>query len=137
MWILVAGKGLGEDVTNGTAGRLVGTAREGRTREETVREKGKGGGRKKLEEMSLRPSLSPELRGKAVNEPSSSRAVNNSGVDLATQVLVRCYRVITSSEGYTTQKRKKRLYFQKKKKQNNGSDRCSGMSSDYFASNLS
>ena len=57
VWILVAGKGLGEDVTNGTAGRPVGTAREGRTREETVREKGKGGGRKKLEEMSLRPSL--------------------------------------------------------------------------------
>ena len=92
-----------------------------------------GGGRKKLEEMSLRPSLSPELRGKAVNEPSSSRAVNNSGVDLATQVLVRCYRV-TSSEGYTT--KKKRLYFQKKKKQNNESDRCSGMSLDYFAPNL-
>jgi len=39
VWILVAGKGLGEDVTNGTAGRPVGTAREGRTREETVREK--------------------------------------------------------------------------------------------------
>jgi len=43
VWILVAGKGLGEDVTNGTAGRPVGTAGEGRAREERVREKGKGG----------------------------------------------------------------------------------------------
>jgi hypothetical protein len=37
VWILVAGKGLGEDVTNGAA-------REGRARDERVRKKGKGGG---------------------------------------------------------------------------------------------
>ena len=40
---LVAGKGLGEDRANGAAGRPVGTAGEGRAREERVREKGKGG----------------------------------------------------------------------------------------------
>jgi hypothetical protein len=42
--MLVAGKGLGgEDVTNGTAARpvVVVAAREGRAREERVREKGK------------------------------------------------------------------------------------------------
>jgi hypothetical protein len=42
-WMLVAGKGLGEDVTNGAAARPVVDAREGRTRAERVREKGKGG----------------------------------------------------------------------------------------------
>jgi hypothetical protein len=41
--MLVAGKGLGEDVTNGAAARPVVDAREGRTRAERVREKGKGG----------------------------------------------------------------------------------------------
>jgi hypothetical protein len=41
--MLVAGKGLGEDVTNGAAAHpvVVVTAREGRAREERVREKGK------------------------------------------------------------------------------------------------
>jgi hypothetical protein len=38
---LVAGKGLGEDVTNGAAARPVVAAGEGRAREERVREKGK------------------------------------------------------------------------------------------------
>jgi len=38
---LVAGKGLGDDRTNGAAARPVGAAREGRTREERLREKGK------------------------------------------------------------------------------------------------
>ena len=38
---LVAGKGLGEDRTNGAAARPVVAARDGRGREETVREKGK------------------------------------------------------------------------------------------------
>ena len=53
---LVAGKGLGEDRTNGAAARLVVAAWEGRVREERVcpREEGKGlrngGG-----EMNLRP----------------------------------------------------------------------------------
>ena len=36
---LVAGKGLGEDVINGAAARPVVAAREGRAREERVREK--------------------------------------------------------------------------------------------------
>jgi len=39
---LVAGKGLGEDVTNGAAARPVLAAREGGAREERIREKGKG-----------------------------------------------------------------------------------------------
>ena len=39
---LVAGKGLGEDRTNGAAARPVVAAREGRARDERVREKGKG-----------------------------------------------------------------------------------------------
>ena len=38
---LIAGKGPGEDRTNGAAARPVGAAREGRTREERLREKGK------------------------------------------------------------------------------------------------
>jgi len=38
---LVAGKGLGEDRTNGAAARPVVASREGRAREERVREKGK------------------------------------------------------------------------------------------------
>jgi hypothetical protein len=38
--MLVAGKGLGEDVTIGAAARPVVAAREGRAREERVREKG-------------------------------------------------------------------------------------------------
>jgi hypothetical protein len=38
---LVAGKGLGEDRTNGAAARPVVAAREGRASEERVREKGK------------------------------------------------------------------------------------------------
>jgi hypothetical protein len=38
---LVAGKGLGADRTNGAAARPVVAAREGRAREERVREKGK------------------------------------------------------------------------------------------------
>jgi hypothetical protein len=38
---LVAGEGLGEDRTNGAAARPVVAAREGRAREERVREKGK------------------------------------------------------------------------------------------------
>jgi hypothetical protein len=37
---LVAGKGLGADRTNGAAARPVVAAREGRAREERVREKG-------------------------------------------------------------------------------------------------
>jgi hypothetical protein len=45
--MLVAGKGLGEDVTNGAAARPAVAARERRAREERVREKGK--------EMNLRP----------------------------------------------------------------------------------
>jgi hypothetical protein len=45
--MLVAGKGLGKDVTNGAAARPVVAAREGRAREERVREK--------REEMNLRP----------------------------------------------------------------------------------
>jgi hypothetical protein len=40
--MLVAGKGLGEDVTNGAAARPVVAAREGRLLEESQR-KGKGG----------------------------------------------------------------------------------------------
>jgi hypothetical protein len=40
-WMLVAGIGLGEVVTDGAAARPVVAAREGRAREETVREKGK------------------------------------------------------------------------------------------------
>jgi hypothetical protein len=39
--MLVAGEGLGEDVTNGAAARPVAAAREGGAREERVRE-GKG-----------------------------------------------------------------------------------------------
>jgi hypothetical protein len=39
--MLVAGKGLGEDVTIGAAARPVVAAREGRAREERVREKRK------------------------------------------------------------------------------------------------
>ena len=39
--MLVAGKGLGEDVTNGAAARPVAAASEGRAGEERVREKGK------------------------------------------------------------------------------------------------
>jgi hypothetical protein len=50
-WILVAGKGVGEDVANGAAARPVVAAREGRPREQRVREKGKGG----ETEMSLKP----------------------------------------------------------------------------------
>ena len=38
---LVAGKGMGEDRTNGAAARPVAAAREGRARKERVREKGK------------------------------------------------------------------------------------------------
>jgi len=38
---LVAGKGLGEDRTKGAAARPVVVSREGRAREERVREKGK------------------------------------------------------------------------------------------------
>jgi len=38
---LVAGKGLGEDRTNGAAARPVAAAREGRAGEEGVREKGR------------------------------------------------------------------------------------------------
>jgi hypothetical protein len=43
LWrMLVAGKGMGEDVTNGAAARpVVVAAREGRASEERVREKGK------------------------------------------------------------------------------------------------
>jgi hypothetical protein len=37
-WMLVAGKGLGEDVRNGAAARPVVAAREGRPREERVRD---------------------------------------------------------------------------------------------------
>jgi len=40
--MLVAGKGLGEEVTNGVAARPVVAARERRAREERVRNKGKG-----------------------------------------------------------------------------------------------
>ena len=39
---LIAGKGLGEGRTNSAAARPVVAAREGRAREERVREKGKG-----------------------------------------------------------------------------------------------
>ena len=39
---LITGKGLGEDRTNGAAARPVVAAREGRARDERVREKGKG-----------------------------------------------------------------------------------------------
>jgi hypothetical protein len=50
---LVAGKGLGEDVTNGAAGRPIVAAREGtaRERESERRERFK----KQREEMNLRP----------------------------------------------------------------------------------
>jgi len=41
-WMLFAGKGLGEGVTDGAAARPVVAARGGRPREERVREKGKG-----------------------------------------------------------------------------------------------
>ena len=37
-WMLVAGKGLGEDVTSGAAARPVVAAREGRPRQESQRE---------------------------------------------------------------------------------------------------
>ena len=49
--MLVAGKGLGEDVRNGAAARPVVAPREGRAREESVREKGKG--LRKRGEMTL------------------------------------------------------------------------------------
>jgi hypothetical protein len=49
--MLVAGKGLGEDVTNGAAARPVGAAREGRP------SKGGESERREREKMSLRPSL--------------------------------------------------------------------------------
>jgi hypothetical protein len=49
--MLVAGKGLSEDVTNGAAARPVVAAREGRAKEERVRETGKV----QREEMNLRP----------------------------------------------------------------------------------
>jgi hypothetical protein len=52
--MLVAGKGLSEDVTNGAAARPVVAAREGREREERVREKGKVQ-KKQREETNLRP----------------------------------------------------------------------------------
>jgi hypothetical protein len=43
--MLVAGKGLGEDVTNGAAARPVVAAREGRQRRETERRERPKGGR--------------------------------------------------------------------------------------------
>ena len=49
--MLVAGKGLGEDVTDGAAARPVGAAREGRPLEERSQRKGKAG---EETEMSLR-----------------------------------------------------------------------------------
>jgi len=51
-WMLVAGKGLGEDVTNDAAGRPAVAAWEGRPGEERVGEKGKG--RWEEAEMGLR-----------------------------------------------------------------------------------
>jgi hypothetical protein len=40
-WMLVAGEGLGEDVTSSAAARPVVAGREGRPREERVRRQGK------------------------------------------------------------------------------------------------
>ena len=51
-----AGKGLGEDVINGAAARPAVTAREGRTREERVREEGK----ERVSEVLSREPWSPE-----------------------------------------------------------------------------
>ena len=48
---LIAGKGLGEDRTDGAAARPVVAAGEGRASEDRVREKGK----KQSEEMNPRP----------------------------------------------------------------------------------
>ena len=53
--MLIAGKGLGEDETNGAAARPVVAAREGRAREERVGDKGKGEGNRDEAE-----ALSPE-----------------------------------------------------------------------------
>ena len=50
-WMLVAGKGLGEDVTDGAAARPVVAAREGRPLDERSQRKGKAG---EETEMSLR-----------------------------------------------------------------------------------
>ena len=64
---LVAGKGLGEDRTNGAAARPAAAAREGRAKGGESPREGEGRGR---EEMNL-SELSP-LSGRAVNETSSS-----------------------------------------------------------------
>jgi hypothetical protein len=50
--VLVAGKGLGEDVTSGAAARPVAAAREGGPREEGAGEKGKGEEKKKSEALN-------------------------------------------------------------------------------------
>ena len=55
-WMPGAGKGLGEDVINGAAARPAVTAREGRTREERVREEGK----ERVSEVLSREPWSPE-----------------------------------------------------------------------------
>jgi len=61
---LVAGKGLGEDRTNGAAACPVAAGREGRGRRESERREGE-------DELEATERLSP-LSGRAVNEPSSS-----------------------------------------------------------------
>ena len=61
MRMLVAGKGLGEDVINGAAARPVVAAREGRAREEGESER-RERLKKQREGMNLRPA-SPEREG--------------------------------------------------------------------------
>jgi len=62
--MLIAGKGLGEDVTNGAAARPVVAAREGRPREDRAREKRKGGSRDEDEDEGLEPISSEGGRGR-------------------------------------------------------------------------
>ena len=60
--MLVAGKGLDEEVTNGAAARPVVAAREGRAAERESERREKGGDENEA----------PSLSGRGCNEPSSS-----------------------------------------------------------------
>jgi len=84
---LVAGEGLGEDRKNGAAARPDVAAREGRAREERVREKGK------VQETEGEGGDEPEAlsgSGRSVNEPSSSE----SGGYLISLRILSFYKII-------------------------------------------
>jgi len=92
--VLVAGKGLGEDVTNDAAARPVVAAREGRARESPEKGETQGG--------DAKASLARAGAGRAVNEPSSSERATSSWSILSSTTL-NASRKTTAPDGTVVQ----------------------------------